>query len=402
MEAYTVPIFMSWHGILAICTLVVCIGKFIDWFLRKRQKGKILQSLRIYEDKIANISIQRLQHLICKKCVSFWLLLGSIPAIIAYHTTDYISQTRPKKGWQLNKWVSFICKLFSYSIVLTIMFFIPLVGLFPKINFGGINSISAWFLNLFAVTGFFMILTFSVFIIITVSKSESALETSSLARISSVIMSVSYVSPLLTGTAIIVASHVTSEYTSTYWFSLTSSGIESTHVNLLSAINFPFDFLTIFVSVKLLNWVISHNKLFAIIAFLDILISALLSITMLVVLKIFEFGNLSDIFAYFLESMIWFKSLITFNISSADKNWLLTPVLLTTFIPVSIYLMILIILGLIIKPFLRFSSYLCGLLSEKENTPFMELAFVLSLLIVTAKALSEWEWFVNHIKTLVS
>ena len=54
-----------------------------------------------------------------------------------------------------------------------------------------------------------------------------------------------------------------------------------------------------------------------------------------------------------------------------------------------------IFLGVFVKPFARVAGYLCGLLGEKEKTPFAELAVLISLLAATVKALSKWPWLVD-------
>ncbi len=48
---------------------------------------------------------------------------------------------------------------------------------------------------------------------------------------------------------------------------------------------------------------------------------------------------------------------------------------------------IFIFLGIILKPLITFSSYLCKLLGEKEKSPFAELSIAMSFIIVICKGL---------------
>ena len=80
-----------------------------------------------------------------------------------------------------------------------------------------------------------------------------------------------------------------------------------------------------------------------------------------------------------------------------ESDLRLTPLLLTTLVPVAIYSSAVAVLGLIIGPMARVAAYLSGLLGEKKHTPFRELAVLLSLLLTTAKAVSAWIQELSHL-----
>ncbi|GAG16877.1 unnamed protein product, partial [marine sediment metagenome] len=122
-----------------------------------------------------------------------------------------------------------------------------------------------------------------------------------------------------------------------YWFERASDTLAPTHPILLTALNFPFDLATILISIKLLKWVVSKGKWIVLIAVIDIIISAALVILLHVTLKVIETGSVTAIGHHLDESWSWFVQVVTFDASPGHPDWPLTPLLLTTFIPVAAY-----------------------------------------------------------------
>ena len=172
-----------------------------------------------------------------------------------------------------------------------------------------------------------------------------------------------------------------------YWFSISEKGIQPNEPTLLASLNYPFDLFTIIISITLLKWVVTKGKWITIIATIDIAISAILSIILHTIFKVIEPSS-KPLVNCFLDSFHWFIDIVSFQASPRHSDWSLTPLLLTTFIPVAVYMSIFIFLGFIVKPFARMAGYICGLLGEKEKTPFFELAVALSLFIILFKSLS--------------
>ena len=180
-----------------------------------------------------------------------------------------------------------------------------------------------------------------------------------------------------------------------YWFQRTGDIVSPTHPLLLVAVNFPFDLATILISIRLLKWVVSRRAWIVATAVIDIVVSAALVVMLHTALKVIESRSLMALGYHMSESCTWFAQFLTAKASSAHQDMLLTPLLLTTFVPVVAYMSTFIILGVIVRPFAHLARFLCRLLDEKEKTPFAELAMILALLTSTAKALAEWPWLVR-------
>ena len=137
--------------------------------------------------------------------------------------------------------------------------------------------------------------------------------------------------------------------------------------------------------LKKRKWIIS-------VAVIDIAVCAALTIMLYATIRTIVFEHAT--FVYELRyTTNWLFDFTTFGITTMHPDAQLFPLLLTTFIPVVLYMSLFIILSLVISPLMRLTGYMSGLLGEKEKTPFLELSVVVSTLIVAIKALTEWPWF---------
>lgn len=377
--------FWDWPGVLAICAVLVFLGRLIDWLLRQHHKEAILDWLSEQESKLKYTPIREWQAQIAKWVVSFWKILVRLPDI-AKHLRSFV----------------FVLLLLVVLVVL-------------------VRSIADdWCLKGFLLPSFFFmlmvlpaamlgkVLTFpgqEVDLIRTELLNGSVYSSLSilirpLRWFYRNVFCTSLVSTIFTTIAIMLGLGIARGDTESYWYMARGSGIYPRYPLGLTALNFPFDFLTIIISIKLLRWMVTKGRQIELIAFIDILISATLTITLHTVLKIIEAGNMAFLATHLINSWNWFVNLVTFRASPMNPDWPLTPVLLTTFIPVTTYMAVFIFLGFILKPFTRITGYLCGLLGEKEKTPFFELAFVFSLFTTAAKAFSEWPYFKQAISRL--
>jgi len=164
----------------------------------------------------------------------------------------------------------------------------------------------------------------------------------------------------------------------THWYHVVRNELTPTFPFLLTFINFPFDFATILVSILLLRIIIKHKRFIAFIAIIDIFISAILTITLYSFLLLVKEGwDILHFHTYFVESLQWFKEIIigTYqsvkyheplvkNLESRPDIHLL-PILLTTFIPVVLYMSVFIFISFC-KFIMMLAARIFGAVGEKE------------------------------------
>ena len=377
--------FWTWPGVLAICAVLVFLGWFIDWLLRKKHKETILKKLSEFEQRLARLPVRRWQVAIASKVISFWSSLNWAAGLL-FRSEDWKSGPR----------ASAFATLFAVIIVLSFIYIIE--GF--RIGVG-----------LLSISGLIPLTLAACFLLAStiLANAFGFPESRSLHRLS-VFLACTITPPFVVSTWFSLTTvffRIFLQYSgpSTYWVTHLAQSISDVPINatfVLILFNFPFDFATILVSIKLLQFVKEKGRYIICIAMLDIIISAALVILLHTTLKTIEPGGFSHLKLNFALSVDWFIQVVTFEASSTHPDWPLTPTLFTTFIPVTLYMSAFLFLGIIIKPFARTASYICGLLFEKKQTPFLAFSLILSGLLAVAKALSEWEWFLHLFKRLLS
>ncbi len=269
--------------------------------------------------------------------------------------------------------------------------FLLLIFFFVTIVVSAIEFLPAWILAFLVI--FLLIIDVVFFgskLLLKIIRKFQIDKLISWTQIINFFLSTFIISVILSTIALLIGVFSSEPTVNSFWIKASGGLNKFRHPIFLAIINYPFDFLTILISVSLLRYVIAKRKWISLFALIDIILSFLLTSILYIALKIIESPKLAFRQDYGL-----------FNLSSTHPDWPLTPILLTTFVPVLIYMSIFVAISFFLKPIARISAYLCGLLSEKENTPFLELATIISLVLATVKAFSEWPWFIHNINRIL-
>ncbi|MFC2077436.1 hypothetical protein ACFLTM_01325 [Candidatus Bipolaricaulota bacterium] len=182
------------------------------------------------------------------------------------------------------------------------------------------------------------------------------------------------------------------------WFILEAGRVRPVYPLLLAACNFPFDLATLWVTYLLLRHVCRRGKGFFWAAMLDVAAAAALSVLLYAVLKVITEGAPGAVLHYISESAEWFWSVFGVLLSrSPDPQVVakamgdlhLLPILLSTFVPVLIYMSVFLFIALM-KPILWLSARLLGGFAESEKGVFTQLGITIGLLMNAVKALYEY------------
>ena len=368
----------SWPFVIAICTSLVSLGGLIDFLLKNKEvaalHGRFLRlakalretSLREWQVSTAGVGVRFLDNLNDK-------------------TEDAISLP---VGWffNLNKpgssdWVSrgvFFGMLGSFAFVPTLYFF------------------TSWW-----IAGA-MAFPFVVFLLVVGLWFFVVSETSKLGPFEDVlfplILSLTWISATLSLLAtFIVIYAVPSSLLNTYWFTIASESIRPTAPLLLPTINFPLDLATILITVSLLKFIQRRGRFILLVAFADIVISLLLSIVLYTILKGVEHGwDVMGIWTYTQQSAMWFYDLGFYFVASLLKlpttvditampDLHLAPILLTTLVPVSLYMSVFIFLSFA-KPVMNFAARVFEAVGERDKSVFAQFGTLLASILAAVKA----------------
>ena len=424
--------FLSWHGIAAICAGLILLGFLIDWLLRLRRKQAILKWLREREDKLAAIPIAEWQLVVAKSALVFWSCITRpfekiydwrrsffqyVPHPIRLEKGSWVGGTIGRLLQAGRVWATTL--LWSmYIIVPTTIFVLLIMGLWVvafeerlaltnesihnlNVNLGGPLNV-VWAPLLFSLALRSVLDTACVLI----GKREVS---SWLRKVEEFLLKkllpVAVVSSLITFGALMVAYALPLDAKLPDWMEPDSArqlysiiGAHTLHLSSLSIINFLFDLATVLVSIRLLGWMVKRKRGMILVATLDLASSAALAVGLFAILRSIELGLSVDRLK---EAWMWLMSVATFTVDTGDSYSWLTPVLLTTFLPVVIYSSAVILLGFVLQPAMRVSGYFCGLLGEKKNTPFLELSFVLSALTAAGKTFADWPWLASRVQGII-
>lgn len=165
--------------------------------------------------------------------------------------------------------------------------------------------------------------------------------------------------------------------------------------------NFIFDFCTFIMSVLLLKFVVRYRRFIGIVAVIDIVISAILTVLLYTYLLIIEDKlHTLHLHVYFTESLRWFKDIIVgiYQAVKYNEPWAkhlaglrdihLLPMLLTTFVPVALYMSVFILISFC-KPVLKLASRIFGAVGEKEESVFKQFGFLIAAIMAAIKAIYE-------------
>jgi hypothetical protein len=168
---------------------------------------------------------------------------------------------------------------------------------------------------------------------------------------------------------------------------------------MLYCINFPFDLATMVAFLLLLRFVIKHKRFIGAVAVADIIISALLTVSLYsCLLMVAHNWDIPRFFYYFDQSLHWFKDVIVGIYKSSASNEPfekhsaglpdihLIPILLTTFVPVVLYMSFFVLISFC-KPVLKLAGRIFGAVGEKKESVFKQFGFLITTIMAAIKAI---------------
>jgi hypothetical protein len=398
----------EWLFYIAIGVVLVFVGALVDLLLIKNDVERIHRKFYEISQKIILIPLTKWQLIIMafgydllykitnpgdKEIYYPPLSKKEIENIQSYSVDSNQHYLEEEKLSNVGYFVRTLRLVFRVGVLIS-----GLYGFFWVLTFSWVK----WMFGLFLAI--FMIGTGSI-IVQEITHGFNSLSIT-ISRISLILISTSFFSTIYTILmAFLAIYYIPSWLLDSYWFSLdeTETVLELTHPLLVNLINYPFDFLTIFVTYRLLNFAIKTKRHIFIVAIIDLLCSyifaVLLHTTFMIVSGDIVFVSLNAI----LESHIWLSQMLytLFNIFIGSNDWLtlsqfkdihLFPMIVSTFVPVFLYMSVFIVIS-ILKPFLWVSSRLFHSISEKDESAFKQIGTVLSLMMAASKAIHDY-WFI--------
>jgi len=354
---------MTLTSLIFVATILVSLGKITDWFLRKTHKEAMLIALGEAEHNIKRIPFNEWAYHISNKVLSVYEYLYKI-----------ISGDTKVKFFSGSSSV--------IALLIVVSFLLTIIGVYFDLNMYGTGMPAIIALTLgysFFMMGGRMLKNASLF---------------------PYMYRIVVVSSILSTVSLFIGANIAEPGITGFWFTENHSENSLGLSLLLALINLPFDFITISISVLLLNLIINQKMPLILAAILDIIISLVLSIFLYAMIE--YMSSRSAVFSGSIQNGFnWFANIFTGNYSLLSNDQLmLTPLMLTTCVPVLIYMGTLLFVVLVLKPLSKVASYMCGLLSEKDNSPFFELATVISLFLGILTAISDSSEILEKIKSL--
>jgi len=364
----------GWLLIIALGLLFVAVGAIIDFFLKKHEVKKLHDIFLRWANALSDISLKHWQIKIANSGFTF---------LTSLHKNCIVFIEKPMKIFSKTGDV-------SIAVVLTLLYLFAFIGLYILLN--------SWVFAILSLpyTGLILLMGFGYWIDV-IFKKLFKFEFFT-AELFFTLFSVFFISSLLSLIANVISiGLIPASFTSSHWYSLSHGMIYPTHPILMSIVNFPFDLVTILVSLALLRYVVRSKKFIGFIAIIDIVISALLTIMLYTFLILIENNwTFSNLQIYIRESIKWFSQILSvlFNLKPTYlvtklgtlKDIHLLPILLTTFVPVVIYMSIFVFLSFA-KPIMWVSARFFSVVGEREDSVFKQFGFLLASLMAVAKAI---------------
>jgi len=351
----------EWLLTIAVGLIVVAIGSIIDILLKKQDIKHIHDRLLKWEDEIRQIPLTHWQIRIAKTWERFFTNLHNT------YLNPFNWFDRPKKEW--------------LATIGGIAFIIQILGFFYLYLFTD-----------FWLFGILLLPTLIYMFLIIVNLFHKVSD-----NFGSFIITASLFSAIASGIAMILSiKFIPANWLNSFWF-ITHEGIIKPRLPIVIAIiNYIFDFTTIALTTLLLKKVAELKRFFFAIALVDMLLSGILALIMLCVLCV-SAGNwaMLPIEGLVRTAISWTKQFMDFllrgdvGVSPVPSDMHLVPLLLTTFVPVFIYMFIFTVIS-ILKPFLYITGRLFGAISEKDESAFKQIATVIAVIIAALKAIYDY------------
>ena len=348
-------------GVLGPMAALIAAGKLIDSFLRDRTKAKISANLQKTESFLSKLPLEEWQRALAE--------IGALGLVVA----------------------SIVA-----CVLLPVLVAVPLSLMAAAVSKVNLADSALWPVTLLLIPIIFFALAGVV--LFTCDLAETRLSrylTNQDLLLGGTV--VSFASVVFTGISCIISAKFFSTGTGAFWFD-GSGWPDQGNVFALAGLKFLFDAVTVISVLISLRAMASSRRWFFALAAANIGVAASAAIALRFLLDMVSGPSLtwSD---HVKTSALWLLKVASLRLNPSDPDWQLTPVLLATFAPVSMYMLTLLLLCAL-KPISAAIRHLCGLLSEKKNSPFLELGTILALILGFAKVLTDWPWMIRVVSHL--
>ncbi len=391
------PDFLSFNGVVAIVVILILLGRALDWILLKSHQAAILRRATKAGKVLQTANVAAAQKALIEALISF------IYRVTVPWSTRRLQTIATKSDQELE--TKDIMLLALAPLALLAMTIISLTILI--LTAAGVTG--SWFWAMMTIPCTTVVLRFLVWWCrLFGHQTENEynkpvpwvrwlMESKLVNWFMGLATRASLLSVLLSSLAISIGTSTAETEASSFWFTYGPSGLQPTHPILQALVNMPFDLLSLYCTVFLLTYGLRRGLPITLVVIIDVAATVILVILLHATVLTIASGSLTAIGDVLRQCGGILAQALTLQLSVADPDWPIYPILYTTFFPIGVYLLLPLIVGWIIRPAFRIAGYLCLLFGEKEKTPFFELATGLSLLVATTKALAEWEWFIHVI-----
>lgn len=381
----------DWILLFCIGFTIVAVGHTIDFFLSKHEVKKIHIKFKKFAGMLNHNTLSKWQYELANFTINALNILHD--AIV------YLVIMFANPGSLLSSGKT---KIFKKVLVTLLMVFFALGGMAPCVYLDVMDKTSKyWIIGIFLLplTLITCLIFYSLYKRTLINERKSYYECiPSWADL----FVITFYSSLLTFIAMIISIYFLPDIdNNSYWFTTSDNNICPTFPGLLSIINSLFDYFTILLMLIMLKAVVMGRIRWGFVVLINIVWSGFLCFILYSILLAVE--KKSGIFNFHLilyESAIWAKNFIviffkwTINDTITIKinqihNIRLVPIILTTFVPVSLFMSIFIVLSMS-KPVIRLSSRLFKIMGEKDESVFKQLGVLISVWMFAAKAFYDY------------
>jgi hypothetical protein len=365
-------LYKDWLLVVAVGLTLVAVGHIIDFFLKKKEVRKIHDIFLDWSNALSDTPIRDWQfkvvsagyrsiHKLHLKAASLMFYMAELykswPLTECSFVGDYYPPLFSPDG--------FISKISKISVF--IIATLPLYVYSEFIFFASRYIFPITFVSDFIIYITVIYYTIFFFLLLRVLFSKKELkDTNIIFILASPIISFTW-----TCTAILLSYiFISEDIINNFLYKDPESEYTSAFL-ILSFISFPFDFATIYITSKLLKLILNYKKFISIVATIDIFLSFCL--------------------AYFLYYILvlYIDSYTPIGYISSDYIFYLIPVSCTMFIPVLLYMSILLFLSFC-KPVMWTSSRFFSAIGEKEESVFKQFGILFTVVMAAIKSIYDY------------
>ncbi|WP_210396124.1 hypothetical protein [Motiliproteus sediminis] len=381
--------YAEWLLVIAIGLSIVALGAILDFFLKDKEVRVIHDRLYKWSTLISDLPLLEWQIRIARKAESFLSFITDISIGKNIENTNIKNNNEHETVTRVK--INRSQRIKNY-IVIAIIVSISWVTIYTIYK-------NMWIFQIFGILGIFILLPLIVMFQQVFFSNE---------RLGIIIQEISFVaivssffSCIITTIAIVVSKYlIPTEILDSHWFHIENKSLVVTRPFLLASINYIFDFLTIWITLHLLRSVISRKRNLALASIVDILASYILMITLYTGLTIITPNNELSIIDSLLHSLnsTYNNAENIVNLIYQSKEWHdfkwekdlhLTPVLSSTFAPVTVYMSVFFAISLL-KPFVWITARFFSVISSREESVFKQLGTLITLIMAAAKAVFDY------------